>query len=145
MKPTVTWAVMANSSHAYVAENNGPGRGFAEVAGREYRAPDPVAYADQPGVTQSSKGPGRAALEKNDPKRLAEEQFARALGSHLKDDLAKGRFDRLVLVAAPHMLGELRAALPDQVRAAVVAEVDKDLTQVPARDLSARLGHVIVA
>jgi protein required for attachment to host cells len=57
------------------------------------------------------------------------EQFARTVARTL--DAARGRqeFDRLVLIAAPRMLGLLREALPDTCRAVVTAEVPKDFVR----------------
>lgn len=52
----------------------------------------------------------------------------------------KGDADRIVLAAAPKMLGALRAALPGALKAHVVAELAKDLSDVPDQDLAGRLG-----
>ncbi|NKB26651.1 MAG: hypothetical protein GKR99_03415 [Rhodobacteraceae bacterium] len=145
MKPIITWAILANSTQAHVVENSGPGRGFAAIPGRTFRAADPMSYSDQPGVTHSPAGSARSAMDKNSPKRLAESLFARQLAEALERDHAKGRFARLILVAAPHMLGELRAAMPQALVDLIAGEVDKDLTQVPVRELPERLGHVFVA
>jgi protein required for attachment to host cells len=48
-----------------------------------------------------------------------------------------------VLVAAPKTLGDLRELLPDPVKSRVVAEIDKDLTRVPLRDLPKHLETVL--
>ena len=54
--------------------------------------------------------------------------------------LAKeGRFDHLVLVAAPKILGDLRELLPKTVHGKIVAEINKDLTKIPTRDLGKHL------
>ena len=53
------------------------------------------------------------------------------------------RFDKLVLVAAPKTLGDLRDLLPDPVKAKVVAEIDKDLTKVPLHELPKHLDSVL--
>jgi protein required for attachment to host cells len=41
------------------------------------------------------------------------------------------------------MLGDLRSALSDHVRAAVYAELDKDLTKTPLNELPKHLGAVM--
>jgi protein required for attachment to host cells len=66
----------------------------------------------------------------------------------LADALALGlrrkAYDRLVIVAAPSALGDLRAALSEQVRAKVIREIAKDLTKTPDSEVAGHLGDVIV-
>ena len=52
-------------------------------------------------------------------------------------------YDRLVLVAPPTALGDLREALSDPVRSLVRAELDKDLTKIPVAELPSHLGAVL--
>jgi protein required for attachment to host cells len=54
------------------------------------------------------------------------EQFARQVARTLDVARTRHEFDRLVLIAAPRMLGLLRAALPAPCRSVVAAEVAKD-------------------
>jgi protein required for attachment to host cells len=89
-------------------------------------------------------GQGRHAMEpRTDPQRYAEYAFARDLAHHLQDAANDHRFDRLVLVAAPKTLGDLRGLLPATVRKMIFAELDKDLTNVPERDLPKHLEGVL--
>jgi len=48
---------------------------------------------------------------------------------------ASGRFERLVLVAAPSFLGELRKTLSDQASRLVVEDFNKNLSHMDARDV----------
>jgi protein required for attachment to host cells len=43
------------------------------------------------------------------------------------------------VVAAPKVLGDLRGLLPKTVHGKIVAEVDKDLTKIPTRELGKHL------
>jgi protein required for attachment to host cells len=65
----------------------------------------------------------------------------------LADALTEGwrdrAYDRLILVAAPSALGDLRAALSPEVRAKVVAEVPKDLTKTPDAAVVEHLSDVL--
>jgi protein required for attachment to host cells len=74
-----------------------------------------------------------------DPKEVEKQRFVRQLADRLAEALAEGRFGRLVLVAPPRVLGELRAVLAEKVRATIVREVDKDLTWVPVHELPGHL------
>ena len=62
-----------------------------------------------------------------DPKRAELQRFARHLAGELDAALAAGRFDDLVLVAGPRLLGELRDALPKRVAERVRQDIAKDL------------------
>ncbi len=61
----------------------------------------------------------------------------------LDKNRADKTFDRVILVAPPATLGDLREALSDHVRAAVYAELDKDLTKTPVAELPQHLGAVL--
>ena len=51
--------------------------------------------------------------------------------------------DRLVIVASPVTLGDLRSALSDHVRAVVVGEVAQDLTKMPNNKIAEHLQDVL--
>ncbi len=67
------------------------------------------------------------------PRKHEEERFAREVAHELRQARQQDRFDRLVLMAGPPFLGVLRAALPESVRASLIAEVPKDLVHQPDR------------
>ena len=56
----------------------------------------------------------RSALQEVDWHRLAKERFADDLADTLYGLAHKGRFDRLVICAAPRVLGDLRDRLQDR-------------------------------
>jgi len=55
---------------------------------------------------------------------------------------AKGVFDRIVLVAGPKMLGDLRHSLPKSLVGHVEGELHKDLVKTSLHDLPAHLTEV---
>jgi protein required for attachment to host cells len=61
----------------------------------------------------------------------------------LDERLAEKAYDRLVIVAPPKALGDLRAALSEQVKPHVYAELDKDLVKTPTAELPQHLGAVM--
>jgi protein required for attachment to host cells len=96
--------------------------------------------ADRPGRAFDSRGAGRHAMEPpTDPHRKVKADFARDVAGVLEHELSVHRYEELVLVAAPQTLGDLRNSLPATVRKKVVAEIDKDLTQVPDHEIGGRL------
>ena len=96
--------------------------------------------SDRPGRTHESQGTTRHAVEPHsDPVREAEHRFAEHVAHELKERFAAHEFDRLVLVAGPTMLGDLRAALPAEIRNVVHGELVKDLTHLTNDQLKEHL------
>lgn len=145
MKPIVTLAVLANARTVRIVENRGPGKGFTASAGHALQAPPVVENADRAGSHPISGAHGAAAFEASDPKEAAEAAFARLIAKDLEKRHAAGTFDQLILTAAPHMLGQLRAALPDALKAKVIGEADKDLTHAGLDDIAGHLKDIIAA
>ena len=100
--------------------------------------------ADRPGRTQNRvHDEGRHAMEPDtDPKRVEKERFARHLADVLEQELNRGSFNELLLVAAPRTLGDLRAALAPRVRG-IARELQKDLTTLSDAELAAQLRPVL--
>lgn len=147
MKPIKTWIIVADGSGMRVFVNDGPGHGLSEVAGKA-RKTDPKPSgdidADKPGRSFDSKGRGRHAMEPpTDSSRHAKRVFASEIADALEKEQRAKAFDRLVLVAAPSMLGDLRAALPESVQKAIYHELAKDLTHLNERDLAGHLDDIL--
>ncbi|UWQ81795.1 host attachment protein (plasmid) [Leisingera sp. S132] len=145
MKPIVTLAVLANARTARIVENHGPGKGFTASAGHALQAPPAVENADRAGSHPISGAHGAAGFEATDPKEAAEAAFARLIAEELERRHTAGAFDRLILTAAPHMLGQLRAALPEALKSMVIGEADKDLTHAALDEIASRLKGIIAA
>ncbi|MBU2959833.1 host attachment family protein [Citreicella sp. C3M06] len=93
--------------------------------------------ANRPG-RMGDGGPGqKSALDDTDWHELQKERFAADLAERLYAEAHKGAFQRLVLVASPAVLGDLRAALHKEVTDRIVAEVPKTLTNHPIREIEA--------
>lgn len=69
--------------------------------------------------------------------------FVREIADCLDEPAKNNAFDRLMLVAAPRTLGELRKIMSAPVQARIVAEVDKDLTKMNERALQAELEKIV--
>ena len=147
MKPTTTWILIADGARARVFANFGPGKGIEAIDGAEFDAdhrPDREIASDKPGRTFESVGATRHAYEPHhDPHRELKRAFSERLAAMLDAKLSDKSYDRVVLVAPPAMLGDLRSALSEHVRAAVYAELDKDLTKTPVNELPKHLGAVM--
>jgi protein required for attachment to host cells len=147
MKKTVTWVLIANGAQARVLQHNGPGKGLTQVEGLDF-AIDPIQardiMADRPGRSHSSNGTARSGMEpKTDPVEYRETQFVKSLADMLDRQQQKGAYDRLVIAAAPIALGDIRKAMSAGVRKTVVAELDKDLTNLPTPQLDKHLDGIL--
>ncbi len=78
-----------------------------------------------------------------DPVEVRERRFVEDLADRLEVSCAEGAFQRLVIAAAPNALGDLRPALSDAVKKTIVAELAKDLTNVPISKLAEHFDGVI--
>src|SRR5690606_33245018 len=142
MKKTVTWILIADGTQARVLEHGGPGRGLANVKGLDWSIP--ALQAQDIDTDGYGRGPaGGAMTSGNDPAKQREAAFVRSVADVLDDNAKAGAFERLAIAAAPIALGKLRKALSDHVKKTVVAELDKDLTNVPTPQLDRHFDGII--
>jgi protein required for attachment to host cells len=92
--------------------------------------------SDRPGRYLGSDGVSRSAYEETDWHQQAEQRFAVRIAETLYDMAHSHRFEDLVLVAPPKLLGDLRAAMHAEVTECIVAEVPKDLTSNPVPEIA---------
>lgn len=140
------WALVADAQHARVLERQVPGQHWTEhkeMAVDINNRPSHERGTDRPGRAFESVGGARHAIEpRQDPHRAAKQAFARHLADELEQAARDGRYDRLVLVAPPGFLGDLRAELGDGARKRLCASLDKDLTRHPLIELVTHLADL---
>jgi protein required for attachment to host cells len=127
MKPTKTWILIADGARARVLENDGPGKGLIAI--------DRLVLHGDHAATHDAN---------TNPHRELKRTFAHHLADVLADELDAGSYERLVIVAAPVTLGDLRKVLAPQVAAKIPGEVNKDLTKIPNGDVAHHLEDVLV-
>jgi protein required for attachment to host cells len=144
MKKIITWVLVADGARAKLYRNEGPGKGLRPAMEQEFTGNNQATrdlVSDKPGRTFDSAGAGRHAKEPpTDPHRKAKEDFARQMAQVVGG--AAGSFDRLIVVAPPQALGDLRSAFPEAVRSKITGELNKDLTHLPVNELAAHLSQV---
>ena len=148
MKTTRTWVLIADGARARVLESDGPGRGLTPVEGLVFHGDHSATHdlvSDREGRSFSSHGPRRSAVDaRSDPHRNLKSKFAHQLADVLAHGLQQGAYHRLILVASPVTLGDLRSAISDHVRATVVGEVAQDLTKLPNSEVGGHLTDFLV-
>ena len=147
MKKTVTWILVADGARARILKNDGPGKGIQQAVDAEFQTEHPRTSemgTDRPGRTHESANSARHALEPTvDWHRFEKEKFAKEMAKILDQAGSTGAYDRLILVAPPKTLGDLRGALGDATRKKVSGEIDKDLTHVSVGEMPGRLDAVL--
>ena len=147
MKPVRTWIVIADGARARVLVNKGVGKGVAPVEGAVFEVEHPPSgelTTDRPGRSFDSVGGGRHAMEpSSDPRRRAKKAFLRELAAFLHKQAEAKAYDRLVILAPPQALGDLRGEISDQVQALVIAEEARDLAPVPNDEIPKHLEGVL--
>ena len=136
------WVVVADGEKALFLYNEGDAlyptlRVFREM--EQENPPSREQGTDKPGRYSDASSSHRSAVETTDWHRIGKERFAREIAARLYAYAHRGRFDALVLVAPPHVLGDLRRELHQEVADRIVAEVPKDLTKHPVDQIEALL------
>ncbi len=146
-KKIVTWILVADGVRARVLANEGPGKGLTDAFARDFIGENALmreAVSDKPGRNQESATTDRHALEpRTNWHRFEKHQFARRMAELLETAAKQKAYDRLVLVAPPQALGDLRAELGRHAKDRITGELDKDLTHVSIPDLAAHLGDLV--
>lgn len=101
--------------------------------------------ANRPGRMPDTGQGQRSALDDTDWHQLAKERFADDLADILYKQAHKGAFERIVIVAPPATLGELRDKMHQEVTDKVIAEIDKTLTNHPIDEIETLLTRELAA
>ena len=143
MAEPATWVVVADAGRARLFRYRGLKQPLEPALDQELihatRRNREIA-SDRAGRSFDRAGEGRHGMEPGtDPQRHEQQQFALEIARLLEDHYNKGDFERLVLIASPGMLGDLRSNLPELLRERVHKAEDKDLTRLGTKELSERV------
>lgn len=140
MKRTKTWVIVADGDSARLFDLPGRNAELVPLEDHVWTAPDINEYADSQGMSHSSVGPSQHRMTpRTEPDELSLDAFARVISDKLLDALRDGRYERLVLTAAPRLMGFLRNHLDPAVRETVWMEIDKDFAPLPLDKLDKAL------
>jgi protein required for attachment to host cells len=135
-----TWILVAHRGGARLFENKGPGKGLNLL----HNIPHPEGRLKNKDIGFDSNGQGRHSLSsEQEPTAHVTEQFAKQLSTMLDDGRHQQLYGKLVLVAEPRFLGNLRAALSTPTAALVTATVGKDLGSVELHNMPKHLTDTI--
>lgn len=129
-----TYILVGDGEKALILRNEGDEVNLNLVVDRVLEQDNPPTReqgTDRPGRFVDGLGPNRSAVEETDWHRLEKERFAKDIAARLYRRAHSGRFDRLIIIAPPRTLGDLRAEFHQEVRDRIIGEIGKDLTGHP--------------
>ena len=133
-----TWVLLADGEKALFLRNDldehDPDLNVVRTE-KQDNPSDREQSANRPGRMNDTGRMQRSALDDTDWHELAKERFADELADILYKHAHKGDFDKIVLIAPPKTLGELRKSLHQEVTSKVVGEVPKTLTNHPLDEI----------
>jgi len=146
-KKQTIWIVVCDGARGRIFVNRGRGTGLSEIENaenRDARVPTRALGADRPGRTHDSAGAGRHAMAPPaDWHGVEKERFAKEITAMVNTAALENKFEGVILVAPPRVLGDLRQALNAQATAKVTGEIGKDLTQLSVHELGPHLSDLI--
>ena len=127
--------------------NAGPDKGYrsvldADLIGKNLASGEIT--SDRPGRGFDRVGNGRHAMQPpSDPHREGKRKLAHRVADLLERERKKGSFDRLIIIAAPQMLGDLRQYFPESLKRMIIEEVPKDLSKFATPGLKSTLPELL--
>jgi len=125
------WVLVADGEKALFLRNEGDREYPNLQVVREMTEENPPTHeqgTDRPGRLSDGPTAHRSAVADTDWHKVAKERFADEIAARLYRMAHRGDFERIVLVAPPVVLGELRKKLHKEVGEKIAAEVPKELT-----------------
>lgn len=96
--------------------------------------------SDMPGTGAGKGGAGdHTYQEKIEPKQQEMMAFAKRIADYLDDTRKANKLEKLLLIASPEFLGELRNNLSNETREKVSFELDKNLAHHSVEDIRKHL------
>ncbi len=133
-----TWVVVADGTRArlFNRHRNKKLEEFDVLLSPEHRLHEGDLVTDRDGRSLDAGGAGRHGVgNRNTAKDHEMSIFAKRLAGRLEDARNAGEFERLVLVASPRFLGQLRAQMSGPTTDMVALTIDKELTMLAADKL----------
>ena len=137
MKHPRTWYIIADGGRARFVERDETGayRTVLSFVAADMHKRSRDLGLDRPARVKESANAARHAVEpRRDLHEAAKEDFIALVAEDIED--GRDQFDRLVLIAPPRVLTELKQKLSKPIAKIVVSDLQKDLTKVPDHDLA---------
>jgi protein required for attachment to host cells len=140
------WVLVADGEKALFLRNDGDTTYPNLEVMRELHEANPPTHdqgSDRPGRFQDGTQVHRSAVQETDWHRIEKARFAKELAERLYKMAHRKDFKKIVLVAPPLVLGEMRKELHKEVADKVAAEVPKTLTNMPVDQMEKHLNELL--
>ncbi|MEJ7926459.1 host attachment family protein [Sphingobium sp. AN641] len=107
----------------------------ADVVRVQDNPPNRDQASDAPGRSFSSTGSHRSAMEQTNFHDLEEQRFAAEAAAMLNKRALANEYEKLIVIAPPTALGEIRKHYHKEVSARLVGEIAKDLSNHPVPEI----------
>lgn len=108
---------------------------IVEKASVREDAPNRDLSTDEPGSVFSSSGTARSSYEETDFHQLEEDRWVHDAADKVNSRALRNDFDKLVIIAPPKALGELRKKLHKETEKRTILEIDKEMTNQPIKEI----------
>ncbi|MEK7705942.1 MAG: host attachment protein [Myxococcota bacterium] len=147
-KPSATWVLVADGARARILARRGRRHTLRAVFDHDFTGPSRVPtrelVSDRAGRESNPARGGVHGMEPaTDPHRYEKTRFARRIAHVLDEAASNHAFDRLILIAPPQCMGDLRSALGKETQRLVCGALCKDLTQLSVHELATHLEPVL--
>jgi len=142
-KKQTIWICVGNGAGFRVFSSPGLGGDLEQIA--TWASPDARKLtrelgAERPGRSQAAPGQARHGYaNKEDWHQQAEKETAKKMSDYLNRKHHANKFDRVVVIAPPKTLGQVRPALKFRDQPGVVREYPKDLANLSIHELKSYL------
>lgn len=149
VRETRTWFVVANRSLARFFETEGGIKGWRalqEIPHPEGKLKNREIETDRKGASMVHGGansPVHGGGDKGEAAFHVMQEFARSIAKVIENGRVHNAYDRLVLVAPPRFLGELKNSLSPKAEGLVYRTLDQELTRLDDAALRQRLQPVL--
>ena len=137
MTLAIIWILVGNASKARLFQTNGRVHNMTLI--KEFDHPQSREKGVDLVADRAGSGSGGAGIHggkspKTMPKKVEAEHFAEEIARHLNKGQGS-EFGRLIIVMAPHFMGQVKSHLHDSTTKRITHTLDKDLTNLKERDL----------
>ena len=137
-----TWIVVASRDEVRIFERKGKKdlTLVTDIGNPEGKLHPRDLVSDKSGTSSDNRMRRRLAYStEQSPKERSLINFYREIGDQIDLALNKQKFDRLILIAEPRLLGILRSVLPSSVHNVIIQEIHKDLAFATEEQIMERL------
>ncbi len=143
---SITWILVSNASKGRLFRNTGPNKGLEllrEFAHPQSREKNANLVSDRPGHNPGAGNGHGSFVSSTQPREHEADVFALELARELDAGRVNNLYSRLVLVASPAFMGQIKQHLSGTVQKLVSGSLEKDYTQSNEKELGRHLAACV--